>query len=50
MRAAARTVERELGPIDLWVNVAFVGALRFFWDTDDDLYRRITDGTEAADL
>ena len=43
-KAAAR-VESELGAIDVWVNVAFVGALRFFWDTDDAVYRRITDVT-----
>lgn len=43
-QAAAR-VERELGPIDVWVNVAFVGALSFFWDTGEDVYRRITDVT-----
>jgi NAD(P)-dependent dehydrogenase (short-subunit alcohol dehydrogenase family) len=45
VEAAAEKVERELGPIDVWVNVAFVGALRFFWDTDDATYRRITDVT-----
>jgi NAD(P)-dependent dehydrogenase (short-subunit alcohol dehydrogenase family) len=45
VQAAAKQVETELGPIDVWVNVAFVGALRFFWDTDDALYRRITDVT-----
>jgi short-subunit dehydrogenase len=27
------------------VNVAFVGALRFFWDTDIETYKRITDVT-----
>jgi len=43
--AAADRVENELGPIGLWVNVAFVGALKFFWDTDDATYRRITDVT-----
>ncbi len=43
-QAAAR-VKRELGPIDVWVNVAFVGALKFFWDTEEDVYRRITDVT-----
>jgi NAD(P)-dependent dehydrogenase (short-subunit alcohol dehydrogenase family) len=43
--AAANQVETELGPITAWVNVAFVGALKFFWDTDDDTYRRITDVT-----
>jgi NAD(P)-dependent dehydrogenase (short-subunit alcohol dehydrogenase family) len=45
VEAAAAQVERELGPIDVWVNDAFVGGLRFFWDTDDETYRRITDVT-----
>jgi NAD(P)-dependent dehydrogenase (short-subunit alcohol dehydrogenase family) len=45
VEAAARHVESELGHIDLWVNVAFVGALRFFWDTDPEVYRRITEVT-----
>src|SRR4051812_10860318 len=45
VQRAADQVERELGPIDVWVNVAFVGALSFFWDTDDATYRRITDVT-----
>lgn len=45
VEAAAGQVERELGPIDVWVNDAFVGGLRFFWDTDDETYRRITDVT-----
>src|SRR3954469_3732976 len=43
--SAAEQVERDLGPIDVWVNVAFVGALRFFWDTDDEVFRRITEVT-----
>ena len=30
---ATRQVEDDLGPVDLWVNVAFVGSLAFFWDT-----------------
>jgi NAD(P)-dependent dehydrogenase (short-subunit alcohol dehydrogenase family) len=45
VEAAAEQVERELGDIDVWINVAFVGALRYFWDTDDHLYRRITEVT-----
>jgi NAD(P)-dependent dehydrogenase (short-subunit alcohol dehydrogenase family) len=45
VEAAADRAERELGPIDVWVNDAFVGGLRFFWDTDDETYRRITDVT-----
>jgi NAD(P)-dependent dehydrogenase (short-subunit alcohol dehydrogenase family) len=45
VEAAADRVEAELGEIDVWVNVAFVGALSYFWDTDPELYRRITDVT-----
>jgi NAD(P)-dependent dehydrogenase (short-subunit alcohol dehydrogenase family) len=45
VEAAADRVERELGPIDLWVNDAFSGALRYFWDIADDEYRRITEVT-----
>jgi NAD(P)-dependent dehydrogenase (short-subunit alcohol dehydrogenase family) len=45
VEAAAKRVEAELGEIDVWVNVAFVGALRFFWDTDPEVYHRITDVT-----
>jgi NAD(P)-dependent dehydrogenase (short-subunit alcohol dehydrogenase family) len=45
VRTAAAKVEGELGEIDVWVNVAFVGALRYFWDTDDELFQRITDVT-----
>jgi NAD(P)-dependent dehydrogenase (short-subunit alcohol dehydrogenase family) len=50
VEAAADDVERELGEIDVWVNVAFVGALRYFWDTDEDLYRRITDVTYMSQV
>jgi NAD(P)-dependent dehydrogenase (short-subunit alcohol dehydrogenase family) len=42
---AADRVERELGPIDLWVNNAFSGSLRYFWDTGIAEYRRITEVT-----
>jgi NAD(P)-dependent dehydrogenase (short-subunit alcohol dehydrogenase family) len=45
VRAAADRVEEDLGPIGLWVNTAFVGALRMFWDTEPDTFRRITDVT-----
>lgn len=56
VEAAAGQVERELGEIDVWVNVAFVGALAFFWDTTPEEYRTMTDitymgqvnGTRAA--
>jgi NAD(P)-dependent dehydrogenase (short-subunit alcohol dehydrogenase family) len=54
-RAAAR-VERELGPIDVWVNVAFTNVFSEFWDVTPDEWRRLTDvtylgyvwGTKAA--
>ncbi|MFG1610316.1 SDR family oxidoreductase [Actinoplanes sp. NPDC049265] len=45
VRAAADRTEKELGPIDLWVNNAFSGNLRYFWDTPPDEYRRITEVT-----
>lgn len=56
VEAAAQRVEDELGEIDVWVNVAFVGSLAFFWDTSPEEYRRMTDityfgqvnGTRAA--
>jgi NAD(P)-dependent dehydrogenase (short-subunit alcohol dehydrogenase family) len=43
--AATDQIEAELGPIDVWVNVAFVGSLAFFWDTTAEEYRRMTDVT-----
>jgi NAD(P)-dependent dehydrogenase (short-subunit alcohol dehydrogenase family) len=42
---AAAKVEAELGEIDLWVNVAFVGTLSFFWDTAPEEFYRVTDVT-----
>lgn len=45
VEAAADKVENELGPIGLWVNVAFVGYLEFFWDTTTEEYRRVTEVT-----
>jgi len=56
MQSATERIERELGEIDVWVNVAFVGSLAFFWDTTPDEYGTITDitymgqvnGTRAA--
>lgn len=45
VRSAAARVARELGPIDLWVNDAFSGDLRYFWDIPEDEYRRITEVT-----
>ncbi len=43
--AAASRIESELGPIDIWVNAAFVGSLAFSWDLRADEVRRITEVT-----
>ena len=43
-RAAAQ-VETELGPIEVWVNSAFVGAFAPFWEMTADEYHRVTEVT-----
>jgi NAD(P)-dependent dehydrogenase (short-subunit alcohol dehydrogenase family) len=43
--AAARRVESELGPIDVWVNDAFTGSITFFEELTAAEYRRITEVT-----
>jgi NAD(P)-dependent dehydrogenase (short-subunit alcohol dehydrogenase family) len=56
VEAAAQRVEEELGPIDVWVNVAFTSVFARFVDIEPDEYRRVTDvnyhgfvnGTRAA--
>lgn len=40
---AADRVERELGPIDVWVNVAFSSVFARFTDIEPDEYRRVTE-------
>jgi NAD(P)-dependent dehydrogenase (short-subunit alcohol dehydrogenase family) len=45
VRGAAARVEHELGPMDLWVNDAFSGSLRYFWDMPEEEYRRVTEVT-----
>ncbi|RFU37209.1 SDR family NAD(P)-dependent oxidoreductase [Actinomadura logoneensis] len=42
---AARTVEKELGPIDVWVNCAFTSVFAPFTEIDPEEYRRITEVT-----
>ncbi len=42
VEAAAGRVESELGPIDLWVNNAFTGAIAFFDDITPEEFDRIT--------
>jgi NAD(P)-dependent dehydrogenase (short-subunit alcohol dehydrogenase family) len=43
--AAADRVEHELGPIDVWINVAFSSVFAPFMQIDPDDFRRTTDVT-----
>ena len=45
VEAAAEQVERTLGPIDIWVNVAFTSVFAPFTQIDPDEYRRVTEVT-----
>jgi NAD(P)-dependent dehydrogenase (short-subunit alcohol dehydrogenase family) len=45
VQRAATQVESEMGEIDVWVNVAFVGSLAFAWDTSMEEFRRMTEVT-----
>jgi NAD(P)-dependent dehydrogenase (short-subunit alcohol dehydrogenase family) len=42
---AAEAVERELGPIDVWVNNAFAGIFSPFLETTPEEFRRVTEVT-----
>jgi NAD(P)-dependent dehydrogenase (short-subunit alcohol dehydrogenase family) len=56
VEAAAERIERELGPIDVWVNTAFAGIFSRFMDVTPEEYERVTqvtylgqvNGTRAA--
>lgn len=43
VESAAERVEGELGPIDVWVNVAFTNVFGEFWDMTPQEWRRLTD-------
>jgi NAD(P)-dependent dehydrogenase (short-subunit alcohol dehydrogenase family) len=45
VRQAGARVERDLGEIDVWVNVAFVGSLAYSWDTTPEELHRMTEVT-----
>lgn len=45
LEQAADQVEKALGPVDVWVNNAFTGAISFFDDISPEEFRRITDVT-----
>jgi NAD(P)-dependent dehydrogenase (short-subunit alcohol dehydrogenase family) len=41
--AAAELAETQLGPIDIWVNVAFTSVFAPFWEIKPDEFRRVTE-------
>ncbi|MBT1003796.1 SDR family oxidoreductase [Paenarthrobacter sp. DKR-5] len=43
VEAAAERVERELGPIDVWVNVAFTSVFSPFTEIQPEEFRRVTE-------
>ncbi len=43
VEAAAERVERELGPIDVWVNVAMTSVFAFIKDTTPAEFKRVTE-------
>jgi short-subunit dehydrogenase len=43
MEAAAERVEQELGPIDIWVNVAMTSVFSFIKDTTPAEFKRVTE-------
>ena len=43
VEAAAERVERELGPIDVWVNDAMTSVFAFIKDTTPDEFKRVTE-------
>lgn len=45
VEAAVEKIETELGPIDIWVNVAFSSVFAPFWQLTTDEFRRATEVT-----
>jgi NAD(P)-dependent dehydrogenase (short-subunit alcohol dehydrogenase family) len=45
VEAAAERVEEELGPIDVWVNVAFTSVFAKFTEIEADEFKRVTEVT-----
>jgi NADP-dependent 3-hydroxy acid dehydrogenase YdfG len=45
VEAAAERIERELGPIDVWVNCAMAAVLARVWETRAEDFRRATEVT-----
>lgn len=45
LETAATDIEVELGPIDAWINTAFVGIFSPSWNVSPEEYRRVTEVT-----
>ena len=45
VEAAAEAVERQFGPIDIWINCAMATIFAHFWDITPEEYRRATEVT-----
>ncbi len=45
VEAAASQVETELGPVDVWVNVAFSSVFAPFWQVSPEEFKRVTEVT-----
>jgi NAD(P)-dependent dehydrogenase (short-subunit alcohol dehydrogenase family) len=45
VEAAAERIEREMGPIDVWVNNAMTSVFAPAWEIDPDEFRRVTEVT-----
>src|SRR2546430_14993017 len=45
IEAAARQIERDLGPIDIWINNAMASVFSRFQEMDAEEFRRVTEVT-----
>jgi len=43
VKDAARRIEDALGPIDVWINVAFTSVFAPFWEIQPDEFKRVTE-------
>lgn len=43
VKGAARQIEEVLGPIDVWINVAFTSVFAPFWEIAPEEYKRVTE-------
>lgn len=43
VKGAAARIEGELGPIDIWINVAFASVFAPFWEISPEEFKRVTE-------